>query len=452
MHARIRRRAVPDIWPGFVDAISALLIIILFLLMVFTLAQHFLSEILTGRNEALSRLNKQVAELSELLALEQQSNAGLRDEIGQLSAELQSSVTRRDALSAQLAAALSDKERLAAALAESQEKTAKASPALADACKSTEAARAKIKTQLGQLELLRRDIAALKELRAKLEKEVTTKAAALKSSEESLTALRDESKALEAKLSTEKERTALAQKKVTENELLLTRMTERATGAEETLDAEKKLSAEARARVELLNRQITALRQQLAKISAVLQASEAKSREQQVQIANLGKRLNAALASKVQELARYRSEFFGRLREVIGNRRDVRIVGDRFVFQSEVLFDSASSQIKGGGERQIAALARTLTEIAGKIPANIDWVLRVDGHTDKLPIRTGQFPSNWELSTARAVSVVKLLIANGLPADRLVAAGFGEFHPIDKSNTPGALRRNRRIEFKLTNR
>ena len=197
---------------------------------------------------------------------------------------------------------------------------------------------------------------------------------------------------------------------------------------------------------------MSALRRQLANIEKVLEASEKLSEEQKVQIFNLGKRLNAALASKLQELSRYRSEFFGRLRDVLGRQQGVRIVGDRFVFQSEVLFDKGSAEIGKPGQEQITALAETLLKIAQKIPKGIDWVLRVDGHTDSDPISTVRFPSNWELSSARAISVVQSLITNGLPPNRLVAAGFGEFQPIDQKTDEIAKRRNRRIELKLTQR
>ena len=197
------------------------------------------------------------------------------------------------------------------------------------------------------------------------------------------------------------------------------------------LTKEQRASQDARKQVGILNRQLTALRQQLARLNAALEASEAKAAAQTVQIVSLGKRLNEALASKVQELARYRSEFFGRLREAVGNRSGIRIVGDRFVFQSEVLFSSGSASLNPGGQAQIGKLAATLKEIAARIPSDLNWVLRVDGHTDRRPIRTAQFPSNWELSSARATAVVKDLIARGVPAQRLVAAGFGEFQPLE---------------------
>ena len=201
-----------------------------------------------------------------------------------------------------------------------------------------------------------------------------------------------------------------------------------------------------------MNRQIAALRLQLARIAEALEASEAEAKEQQIQIADLGKRLNVALASKVQELARYRSEFFGRLRNVLGDRPDILVVGDRFVFQSEVLFATGSAELGGEGQQQLARLAATLNQIATEIPADINWVLRVDGHTDRRPINTPQYASNWELSTARAISVVRFLIAQDVPPERLAATGFGEFQPLDPRDDEIAYRRNRRIELKLTQR
>lgn len=501
MPARIRRRMVPDIWPGFVDAISALLIIVIFLLMVFTLAQSFLSEMLSGRNEALDRLNRQVAELADMLSLERDSNTDLRNDLAQLSSELQSSITARDSLSAQVSALTSERDdlanalilrdrekaRLAAALRETgarmeetEARTVKVEKELEDAFKTISADRKKIRVQLATLESLKRDIAALTKVRGELEGRVTSLAATLNKTKEelvaavdkskqldaslsaeleksatldkSLTAERDRTKELAASLSTQRERTALAQKTIKENEVQISRLQDESSRTTEALSEEQKVSAQARRQVALLNQQLAALRQQLAGISKALEASEAKAKEQQVQIVNLGSRLNAALASKVEELARYRSEFFGKLREVLGDRDDIRVEGDRFVFQSEVLFSSGSADMVGLGRRQISQLAGTLKDIASRIPKNIDWVLRVDGHTDRIPIRNAKFPSNWELSTARAVAVVKLLIEDGLPPHRLAAAGFGEYRPLEQGTSQTALRRNRRIEFKLTGR
>ena len=218
-------------------------------------------------------------------------------------------------------------------------------------------------------------------------------------------------------------------------------------------DAEKqKITDEVQFQVELLNKQMLALRDELSRITAALDASEQKSKDQEVQIVDLGNRLNAALASKVEELARYRSEFFGRLREVLGDRQDIRIVGDRFVFQSEVLFDSGSAVLGDAGKSQLDDLATTLILLSFDIPEDLDWVLRIDGHTDKRPIFTAQFPSNWELSTARAVAVAKYLISRGLPPERMVTAGYAEFRPLDPADNDEAYNKNRRIEFKLDQR
>ena len=215
---------------------------------------------------------------------------------------------------------------------------------------------------------------------------------------------------------------------------------------------ERDLSKSARAQVALLNQQMSALRAQLSKIAAALDTSEKQAKIKQTRIINLGKRLNAALAGKVQELSRYRSEFFGRLRDLLGKQPGVQIVGDRFVFQSEVLFAKGSADIGTAGRNQMVALASTLTQISKRIPADLDWVLRVDGHTDSDAIKTTQYPSNWELSSARAIAVVRDLIDAGLPANRLVAAGFGEFQPLKRGSTEIIKSLNRRIELKLTQR
>jgi len=221
---------------------------------------------------------------------------------------------------------------------------------------------------------------------------------------------------------------------------------------DEQIITEKKISKTARAQVALLNQQIKKLRQQIALIAKTLDASEEIAKKQRLRIANLGKRLNTALASKVQELSRYRSEFFGKLREILGKQKGVRIVGDRFVFQSEVLFGTGSAQLGQEGIAQMLQLAELLKDITEKIPSKISWILRVDGHTDKVPIQTSRFPSNWELSTARAISVVRFLVGQGIPATNLAATGFGEFQPIDPREDEIANRRNRRIELKLTQR
>lgn len=341
-------------WPGYVDVLSTLLMVIVFVLAVFILVQFFLATAISGRDKAIDALRSELAGLVDQLALEKSNNAQLRVDLTNLQATLSSASAERD--------------QLAAVLAESQARADETEKRLAEQQQIVIDLQGKLVSSSGQLE------------------------------------------------------------------------------------QEKRLTTEARSQIDLLNRQLMALREQMAQIERILKESEDKDKANQAQISDLGKRLNAALARKVDELVNYRSEFFGRLRQALGNRRDIQIVGDRFVFQSEVLFDSASADLKPEGREQIAKLAKTLIEISSKIPSDLPWVLRVDGHTDKLPINTPQFPSNWELSSARAISVVKFLAGQGVPLERLAATGFGEFQPLDARDDQIAYRRNRRIELKLTER
>ena len=385
-----------DIWPGFVDALAALLMVIIFLLMVFVIAQFFLNDALTGRDEALERLQVQVSDLADLLSLERQANEELRASTAKLSDELQASISISDGLKKQV-------KNLKLQAKTAEELAANLKNELALSLSNIGANEEIIESQLTQINALRNDVESLKALREELEEKVT-------------------------------------------------QLLSKVSNKDEQLITEKKLSQTARAQIALLNKQVTALRKQILQIANILEASEKIAKQRRVKIANLGKRLNAALASKVQELARYRSEFFGRLRDVLGSQPGIRIVGDRFVFQSEVLFSKGSDQLENEGQKQIQQLAGTLKAITVKIPKNIDWILRVDGHTDQIPIRTTRFPSNWELSTARAISVVKFLVQRGISPTNLAATGFGEFQPIDPRDTEDAYIRNRRIELKLTQR
>ncbi len=330
-----------DYWPGFVDALSTLLLTFMFLLSVFVLAQFLLSREITGKDEVLTRLNSQINELTQLLSLERSNKQDLEDSL----ANLQASLT----------AAQSDKSRLEQLLAQGTGQDQQANE--------------RIGTLSGEL------------------------------------------------------------------------------------DHERQISQRAASQVELLNQQISALRKQIGALEQALDVADTRDRESNTKIADLGRRLNVALAQRVQELNRYRSDFFGRLREILSDRENIRIVGDRFVFQSEVLFPVGSDIINAASQEELKKLAGALIELQKEIPPEINWVLRVDGHTDNTPLSgTGRFADNWELSSARATSVVKFLIENGVPANRLVAAGFGEFQPLDASNTPEARDKNRRIELKLTER
>jgi len=415
-----RNRNATNIWPGFVDALATLLMVIIFVLMIFVISQFYLSDALQGRDEALDRLNHQVSELADLLNLEQQVSTDLRTSIGQISGELQSSLAQRDDLSTQLNGLLGVQDSLTdsqlahktleakrkattavqAKLINELEQTYKA---LEDSNKTISVDKEKIRLQLSKLASLQQDIAALIALRDELTHQVEE----------------------------------------TEQKVLK---------AESETKGQKEISTAAKAQVALLNRQMMALREQIGLLNVTLETSEAKDKTQNTRIINLGKRLNAALASKVQELARYRSEFFGRLRKVLGSRRDIQIVGDRFVFQSEVLFSSGSAELEVLGKAQLTHLANILQEISKNIPSKINWILRVDGHTDRVPIHNFKFASNWELSTSRAISVVKFLQEQSIPANRLAAAGFGEYQPLDARDDEIAYRRNRRIELKFDQR
>lgn len=386
---RKRRLHQDNIWPGFVDALATLLMVIIFLLMMFVLAQVFLSETLSGRESTLERVNAQMAELTELLNLERRTNDTLRGDMASLSGELQASLRQRDGLSTQVSAL--------------QRQNASISEQLEAAFQTMEADRETLEVKLAELAKLENDVAALEALRTELQDKIQQQARQLDEKDGRL------------------------------------------------LEAED-LSDSQRAQNALMNQQLAAMRQQLASLQDALEASESLNEDQKVQIQSLGNRLNAALATKVQELNKYRSEFFGELRKILGNQAGVRIVGDRFVFQSEVLFNSGEATLGPIGQEQLQRLAGTLIDVSAKIPDQVNWILRVDGHTDNIPISTAKFPSNWELSTQRAISVVKELIAQGIPADRLAATGFGEFQPLDDRNDEIARRRNRRIEIKLTQR
>lgn len=218
------------------------------------------------------------------------------------------------------------------------------------------------------------------------------------------------------------------------------------------LQTESALNLDNLAQIALLNKQLGEFRQQLAALADALEIAEQELADRQIVIEDLGQRLNTALASKARQLQRYRSEFFGRLREALGQYPDIRIEGDRFILPSELLFESGSDQLGAEGRQQVARLARTLNEIAAIIPADIDWILRVDGHTDRRPINSERFKSNWELSAARAISLVRQMAENGVPLARMAAAGFAEYHPADPAETAEAYARNRRIELKLTSR
>jgi chemotaxis protein MotB len=453
-----RGRAPINVWPGWVDALATLVMVVMFLLMVFVVAQFYLREALSGREKTLKDLSGQIAEIADLLSMERQSNADLRANFAQLSAELKASIADRDDLSNRLG-------QLTQRLEKAETEAWKNQQALAEANNTIEGGRASIAGLTARFvaleadrdrlaRLLAEEAAKLKEAdqnRAQLQQNLAAQAKSAEAAQQRIDQLVREISGLQAlkeRLEAEvKEREAAARSADDRARDLERRLAE----GQKSLEEEKAGASKARDELALLNRQIAALREQIAKVSAALELSETKGKEQEAQIADLGRRLNVALASKVQELARYRSEFFGKLRELLGERQDIRVVGDRFVFQSEVLFDSGSADIGPEGRAQLADLATALKDIAKTIPPDVNWILRVDGHTDKQPIAR-LYRSNWDLSFARALAVVRFLIAQGIPAERLAAAGFGEFQPLDERDDEIGRRRNRRIELKFDQR
>lgn len=413
-----------SVWPGYVDALSALLMVVIFVILIFTISQFLLSEILSGQESELSSLHRRMKELVTLLGLEKERSDVLQSDIKELSGTISSLTQEKEALQFQVA--------------ERKEKS------LMDT--------AEIKRQFLLIASLQEDIDALSRLRSQLEQRVGELAGTLKEKGTEIGLLRDRSKVLEAMLVSERERTLLAQREIEQREIRIQALSALTQEQDQALKEERRLTADARAEVTLLNRQIKSLRHQLEEIGRALKVAEAEKSAQKTKLDELGKRLNIVLAREVNRLERYRSEFFGRLREVIGENPYVRVEGDRFVLQAELLFDTASADLGEKGKDQLLQLAESLHVLTKKIPQDIDWILRIDGHTDRIPINNERFASNWELSTARALSVVKFLADHGIPENRMTAAGFSKFHPIDPSNTPEAFRKNRRIEIKLTSR
>lgn len=401
LQARRRGGNGLDIWPGYVDALSTLLMVTIFVLLVFVLAEAFLSAALHGSNNTISSLKSEVAQLSSALNLQKAKSVSLDKELASLESQLAASQATTKTLRGALAASQSTAQALGASLARNQASLARSKSKLAE----SQSRAASLSASLAQSE------AALSKSKSKL--------AGLQNRLASVSAERGKAQAA-------------------------------ASSATQKLHGQEQLNAAELQQVNLLNEQIAALRMQMASLAAALNAAHQKDLKEHVQIADLGRKLNEALARKVQKLQRYRSEFFGVLSKALAGQQDIKVVGDRFVFESSVLFPSDSATLSDQGKQKIAEVAKAIEKIAPKIPSKINWVLSVDGFADKEAITGGPYKNNFDLSSARALAVLHLLIADGVPKNRVIASAFGAEHPIAQGNSKQALAQNRRIEFRLT--
>jgi chemotaxis protein MotB len=485
-------------WPGYVDALASLLMAFVFLLSFYAVGQMALSSAVSDRDSAIDKLNAQLAALGDVLNIERAKSADLDRRLSVLGTQLRDTATARDQLAGRLrdaeariadivrerddlagrlAAAGRERDRLQGQLAGAIRERDQLQSSVDGFVRERDAAAAAASKSKGEAEDLARrlDTAGAAAAKSRLEvEEMQRRIAAMTTDRERLAAelarlleererlagrMKDVEDRAKAQVLDEKKMADALKAEIERQRLELTRLSAAMAAANEEkgklwddLTVEQKLTAEQKAAVVRLTAEIAAIKKEMARLGDLLDIKDRKLQDQNAQIVDLGTRLNRALASKVEELSRYRSEFFGRLREALAGRSDVTIVGDRFVFQSEVLFERAQAALSEEGEQQLADFARRLREITERIPSDIDWVLQVEGHTDAVPINTPQFRSNWELSTARAIAVVRVLEANGIPPNRLVAAGHAEHKPLVAGTDAASRAKNRRIELKLTSR
>jgi chemotaxis protein MotB len=470
---RRRQQNGLDAWPGYVDALSTLLMVTIFVLLVFVLAQGLLSVTLTGKDKALERLNQEISQLTDMLSLERGRTADLQGNVASLAHDLGEVTTARDALAHQLADAqgqvAQDSTQVAALTAQRDKLNAQ----LADSAVQAQSAAARLSDAQGQLSQETAAAASANSQATALQATLTTTQKKLAGEDASLSQataavaaataataaanqrvadLRSQLTAAQTRAATAEASLAAADASLKQDQAQLAQAAQTVSAGGAALSKQKQMTDAANAQIALLNQQMAALRQQLQAIATALQLEVSQGRDKDAQIADLGKKLNLALAAKVQELQRYRSDFFGKLREVLKNQTDIKIVGDRFVFQSDVLFPVNSANLTTDGQVQIDKIAAAVEAIVPEIPGDLSWMLRVDGHADSQPITSGQYQNNWQLSAARAIAVVQLLIQDGVPANHVAATAFGDTYPIDPAHNEAAYSKNRRIEFRLTDR
>jgi len=466
----------PNIWPGFVDILATLLIVIIFILMVFTVSQFYLSDAVVGRDKALAELRLQITELSKILTsteenleTEVQKNIILTDELQESGTLLEKRDLAIFELSGQIGKLRDELQIVAMALEKYEGITIneidtanlgeRINMALASRVDQLKNVNLELKNLNNQLTNLNSELLQLnkeldikdQDLKTRLQ-EIENKNIQLSNLNESLVEKDNTIFSLREKILKLNDILALSDEESEKQKAEIQLLNQEAEESQLLITEKETSVVSALEQVASLSEQIGKINDEIEILNAALEASERDRLTKELRIEVLGEKLNKALTSQVLELQQYRSEFFGRLKEILGNREDIRVVGDRFIFESELLFDSGSANLQEEGKNNMIKIAETLKSITDQIPNDIDWIVQVEGHTDNIPISTYLYPSNWELSTARANSVLKLLIQVGFDPTQLAAAGYGEFHPISSGSSIDDLKQNRRIELKLTSR
>jgi len=461
------------IWPGFVDVLASTLMVIIFVVLLFTVAQVYLGDLVIGKNKQILSLEKTIEIQDETiveqdLSLSDKEIALLerQEVIKQLDTEL--NILDEEIKAKQFE--ISEKENLLTAKDE-------------EITLQDELLKEKDETILTLDDLINKqalDITELNEIIARITEELSLsleekeelrgRLSSLNEEQENLKnklqELGGENEVLVSQLSDSQGRIQSLLESLSssqgENEILETQISSVENQNQSLRDQISSLEQdsviqttslnEALAQISRLSEDIKILSNEIQLLNNLLESKEAEIASNKIELGELGDRLNRVLTSELYKLQKYRSEFFGQLSETLGQREDIQIKGDRFIFQSEILFESGSTDIQSGGRVALSLIAKTLIDLSNQIPTDLNWILQVDGHTDKVPISTARFPSNWELSHARALEVVKFFIQQGIPADKLSANGYGEHQPISLGSSPEDLKLNRRIELKITQR
>ena len=454
------------IWPGFVDVLASTLMVIIFVVLLFTVAQVYLGDLVVGKNEQIQNLEKTIEIQDETIVEQDLSLSGKelalierQEVIKQLDTELeildeeirskQTEISEKENLLIAKDELLSQKDETILSLddlinqqaidiTELNEIIARITEELSLSLEEKEELRSKLSSLGEEQQLLKNQLQELGGENQLLVGQLSDSQGRIQSLLESLSSSKGENEILETQISSVENQNQSLRDQIASLE-------------QDSLIQGTNLN-EALAQISRLSEDIKILSNEIQLLNNLLDSKEAEIASNKIELGELGDRLNRVLTSELFKLQKYKSEFFGQLSETLGQREDIQIKGDRFVFQSEILFESGSADIQAEGRVALSLVAKTLIDLSDKIPTDLNWILQIDGHTDRVPIATAKFPSNWELSHARALEVVKFFIQQGVPADKLSANGYGEYQPISLGSSPEDLKLNRRIELKITQR